>query len=253
MGFGVTLLDHERRCLEVHLETRARPADDPLGLLRRCLIDAWVDMLATPEGPGTGARLAAWWSTLMATSPSTALALAAEALHVEDPGLDDEAVRVALRRLTPASPSALVQMSWAIREVQGLDPQIDWGPGHVETFDERDERLARQRREHAEAVRARVRRQADEDGGRSERYVAAALDGACGDVAGLAAGERTPGLFRAAYSLGGLVGSGLLDRETARAALEAVAGGLGLSDRDVRRTVARGLDRGALRPRGMPE
>ncbi|HLD90209.1 MAG TPA: hypothetical protein VI911_04215 [Patescibacteria group bacterium] len=219
------LLDHERRCLETHIDTLARPSDDPLGLLRRCLLDAWADLLATPEGEGTGARLAAWWSTLMAISPARALALAAEALHVEDPGLDDEAVRVALRRRS-------------------------WG---VETLDERDERHRAVREERAREMRARVKARLDEGDGRAERFVAVALDRACGDVAGLAQGERTPGLFRIAYSLGGLVGAGLLDRETARAALEASAGGLGVLDRDIRRTVARGLDRGALRPRNPLE
>ena len=89
---------------------------------------------------------------------------------------------------------------------------------------------------------------------RTARYVCAAIDGECGDLARMKPGTgRNHRLFIASARLGELVGAGLLDRAIAEASLERAAYDCGLVTEDglraVRATVSSGLKRGEAKPR----
>lgn len=92
------------------------------------------------------------------------------------------------------------------------------------------------------------------DSARAVRYVLAAVNGECADVAATAAGAgRNQRLFIAAARLGELVGGGLLPTDAAEGALERAAGECGLVADDglraVQMTIASGLKRGIANPR----
>jgi hypothetical protein len=84
------------------------------------------------------------------------------------------------------------------------------------------------------------------------RYAAAALEAECAAVAAAAQGTRNDRLNKAAFSLGTLVGAGHLDRDTAADALAAAGRACGLSDTEIGRTIASGLDSGTDKPREVP-
>lgn len=89
---------------------------------------------------------------------------------------------------------------------------------------------------------------------RMARYVCAAVDGECGELAAMARGSgRNQRLYIASAKLGGLVGAKLLSQDQAEAALERAAAECGLMAEDgpgaVRATIASGLRRGVLQPR----
>lgn len=89
---------------------------------------------------------------------------------------------------------------------------------------------------------------------RAARYVCAAVDGECGELAAMAPGSgRNQRLFIAAAKLGELVGGGLLGRDQAEQALERAAEACGLLQEDglgaVRASIRSGLERGVLNPR----
>ncbi len=85
-------------------------------------------------------------------------------------------------------------------------------------------------------------------------YACAAVQGECQRVRTAPPGHHNTVLCRAAYALGQLVGAGLLDQETARAALTAAAEVLISADcdctlREVARVITAGLAAGARNPR----
>lgn len=91
------------------------------------------------------------------------------------------------------------------------------------------------------------------DGSRRHRYAAAALQSELGGLAAAVEGTRNATLNRAAFSLGQLVGAGLLDHDEVAAHLERVAEGLGLGPIEIRRTVASGLVAGFNQPRSISD
>ncbi|MES2343645.1 MAG: bifunctional DNA primase/polymerase [Pseudomonadota bacterium] len=89
---------------------------------------------------------------------------------------------------------------------------------------------------------------------RTARYVCSAVDGECGDLAGMLPGSgRNFRLFIASARLGELIGANLLDESVAVNALERAATECGLVREDgfhaVRATIASGLRRGIQNPR----
>lgn len=91
---------------------------------------------------------------------------------------------------------------------------------------------------------------------RATRYVVAAVDGECGDLAGMGPNSgRNMRLFQASARLGELVGGGLLPEDAATCALERAAQECGLVGEDgwlaVRATIASGLKRGVASPRSV--
>lgn len=83
-------------------------------------------------------------------------------------------------------------------------------------------------------------------------YVKAALDSEAGRVAIAREGTRNDTLVRAAYSLGGLVGTGALDRDIVETALTEAARRCGLQDREIAATLRSGLEAGIATPRTIP-
>ncbi len=88
--------------------------------------------------------------------------------------------------------------------------------------------------------------------GRHARYATAALNDEAARVATAAVGTRNDTLNRAAFNLGQLVGSGLLDRDQVVAALTRAAADAGLAPAETRRTVTSGLAAGTQTPRRPP-
>jgi hypothetical protein len=80
-------------------------------------------------------------------------------------------------------------------------------------------------------------------------YVRAALRGEVQRVLDAAPGTRNHTLNAAAYSLGTLVGGGLLARPVAEQALDTAAGLIGLTAREREATIRSGLDSGQRQPR----
>lgn len=82
-------------------------------------------------------------------------------------------------------------------------------------------------------------------------YVAAAIESECAAVRSTAQGGRNERLNEAAFSLGTLVGAGVLRRKDAEAALVAAAIDAGLSESETLATLASGLDAGERKPRDL--
>ncbi len=89
-------------------------------------------------------------------------------------------------------------------------------------------------------------------GGREQRYAAAALHRELIVLASAVEGARNDTLNRAAFNLGQLTASGLLDRDQVAAELERVATGIGLGPVETHRTIASGMAAGQRRPRTAP-
>jgi len=91
--------------------------------------------------------------------------------------------------------------------------------------------------------------------GRISHYVRAVVADECRTVATAPVGRRHSSLLRAARILGEFVGGGVLELETARAALrQAAAGHIGIENctaREVERTIHDGLAFGQKRPRRL--
>ena len=88
---------------------------------------------------------------------------------------------------------------------------------------------------------------------RSTAYARAALSDELGKLAIATRGTRNNTLNAAAYSLGQLVGAGLLNREEVERRLLSVAQSTGLEEREALATLTSGLDAGGKRPRGVPD
>lgn len=85
--------------------------------------------------------------------------------------------------------------------------------------------------------------------GRYAPYAQAALDRELDALARTLEGGRNDQLNRAGYSLGQLVGAGLLDRADVESQLEATALAIGLAERETAATLRSALDAGAQTPR----
>lgn len=85
--------------------------------------------------------------------------------------------------------------------------------------------------------------------GRRHAYVFRAVEGEVQRVLDATEGTRNVTLNRAAFSLGQLVGAGLLDADAAAGALLTAAGAAGLPEREAAATVRSGLRAGAQHPR----
>ena len=98
-----------------------------------------------------------------------------------------------------------------------------------------------------------TRRSGDPD---AEAYARAALDAEADRVSGAGEGERNDTLNRASFSIGTLVGAGVLDKRIAMATLESAAESCGLIEDDglasVRATIRSGLHSGEMEPRDIP-
>lgn len=83
-------------------------------------------------------------------------------------------------------------------------------------------------------------------------YGVAALKGTLEELAAQEDGGRNDALNRAAFALAQLVAGGELDEEHTRGELETVAADLGLSTREIRKTIASGWEAGFAEPRQAP-
>ena len=84
-----------------------------------------------------------------------------------------------------------------------------------------------------------------------ETYARTALEREIGRVAAAGVGTRNDTLNRAAYSLGTLVGSGLLPQPEVEAELTRAAQSAGLEQREIAATLRSGLNAGIARPRRL--
>ena len=89
-------------------------------------------------------------------------------------------------------------------------------------------------------------------GSREQRYAASALHRELTRLTSAAVGSRNDTLNRAAFNLGQLAATGLLDRGLVAAELERVATGIGLGPAETRRTIASGIAAGLQHPRAAP-
>lgn len=89
--------------------------------------------------------------------------------------------------------------------------------------------------------------------GQDTRYAASALEKELDALARTPEGGRNEQLNRSAFSLGQLVGGGVLDEGEVINKLETVGLGIGLDEREVKRTIQSGLTKGKTHPRGVPE
>ena len=87
---------------------------------------------------------------------------------------------------------------------------------------------------------------------RADAYAASALARETAAVASAAPGTRNHTLNAAAFSLGQLVGSGVLDEATVTAALTHAAHTAGLGDAEIRQSLQSGLTAGRAKPRDIP-
>jgi hypothetical protein len=88
---------------------------------------------------------------------------------------------------------------------------------------------------------------------RGTAYAMAALSGELEKLATADTGTRNNTLNTAAYSLGQLVGAGLLNRAEVESRLLSVALSTGLDEREAQATVASGLRAGEKQPRSVPD
>lgn len=83
-------------------------------------------------------------------------------------------------------------------------------------------------------------------------YVARALTDECGAVRNATA-HRNDRLNQAAFSLGTLIGAGVLDRQNAESELTQAAIACGLEQREIYPTIQSGIESGIKQPRRLPE
>lgn len=89
-------------------------------------------------------------------------------------------------------------------------------------------------------------------GPRAGKYAQAVLDAELAKVRAATEGSRNDSLNRSAFAIGQFVGSGNLDRDTARSALQIAARHTGLSDAESSATIDSGLNAGTKEPREVP-
>jgi hypothetical protein len=113
--------------------------------------------------------------------------------------------------------------------------------------------LAQPKKETAQRVEPSPRPRTTNGGGNA--YARAALAAEADRVASAAVGQRNAALNTAAFSLGQLVASGVLDENAVRARLTDAAAGLAKDDGadSVEKTISSGLAAGLQQPRQIPE
>jgi len=89
--------------------------------------------------------------------------------------------------------------------------------------------------------------------GEWEHYVSKVLAAELADLARTPEGNRNARLNQAAFSLGQLIGAGVLDRGSVEAALYGVALSIGLAETEIQATIRSGIDSGIKEPRDLPE
>lgn len=92
----------------------------------------------------------------------------------------------------------------------------------------------------------------NEDGAREKAYAEAALTDELAILRATHTG-RNDQLNRSAFSLGGFVGAGLLNRARVVSELEAAAEHIELKGDEIKKTIASGMDAGERNPRSIPE
>jgi hypothetical protein len=90
-------------------------------------------------------------------------------------------------------------------------------------------------------------------GGEYEHYASKALADELAELARTPEGGRNARLNQAAFSLGQLIGAGVLEQGSVEAALYGVAMSIGLGEAEARATIHSGLDSGIKEPRELPE
>lgn len=213
---------------------------DPMDLLVRCndlaAVD-WRDEYA----------LATAWAAIMGRSPSSVECACKNAIAWVLDGRPPEGDRWSGGERRPDDE---VRRDFRSRKSM----RKPWGVVPMETYPETEERLDRERKERVERLRQeRTARYAEDDraADKERRFTQGAVDKALSSIAQAGKGSRNHTLNRCAYSLGGLVGSGLLDEADVVEVLVAAAVAAGVRDREARRVVADGLAAGKQRPRGM--
>jgi hypothetical protein len=88
---------------------------------------------------------------------------------------------------------------------------------------------------------------------RSTKYGRSALERECTFVRNASEGSRNDQLNASAFALGQLIGGGVLDESEVRAALLEVALAVGLSRREILKTLDSAIAAGIKEPRGVPE
>ena len=188
-------------------------------------------------------------ATALATDPEAVEAIAANALR--------RAGGARIERWTEPRPEPGTADRMRARRTCERVWRGEWrDDAPVETHDEAREGQEREAEEGRKALRLRLERRRAErpdEADRERRYGLAALARACAEVLALVEGGRHYGLNRVAWSVGQLVGGGLLEEAEATEALVEAGLGLGLSERDARRIVTQALAKGAQKPRGRPE
>lgn len=92
-----------------------------------------------------------------------------------------------------------------------------------------------------------------EVGGDYEKYAQTALADELKKLAGTSEGNRNDQLNSSSFSLGQLVGAGVLERVSVEAALQGVAASIGLTGGEIRATIHSGIEAGMRQPRQLPE
>ena len=87
---------------------------------------------------------------------------------------------------------------------------------------------------------------------REHAYALAALKKACEAIRGASEGERNDTLNREAFGIAQLVAGGMLDRDSAEAALQAAAEACSLQATEIRATLRSAFGGGEKSPRGLP-
>ncbi len=124
--------------------------------------------------------------------------------------------------------------------------RVDGTPPEPQLLDGTVERL------YALAKAKQEQREHEREYSRRERYAEAALLKEAEGVRLAPAGTRNDSLNRAAFSLGQLVASGLLDESTVLDTLAAAAGEAGLHIAEIRATLQSGMRAGVQHPRSLP-
>ena len=106
---------------------------------------------------------------------------------------------------------------------------------------------------HLSPMQALARQLARPTAGSSNAWAEQALNAEIGRVMAAGKGERNHTLNRAAFSVGQIVAGGGLDRTTAEEALARAGRAIGLEAEEITKTIASGLDGGAVEPRTAPE
>lgn len=133
-------------------------------------------------------------------------------------------------------------------------------PGMPDTIEDKQEELLllynetveRRRMAKAERSRRGRKRKSSAPAGPDSPYGLAAINKECTEVATTPEGSRNEQLNKSAFLLGQLVGGGELSRATVERELAAAAGRAGLPEREIEKTIERGIDAGLKDPRSKP-